>query len=120
LAAFCAQIGFFELFFMVKPKRCSTQPKLYNPRHPERTLLYQTVCEHYETWLDLASAGQFDGQGDHYTPKPYVRKAFAKYSAMATTPAGSGHQAHRLLSFCGKRQRQARLGRVIKLQMAYL
>jgi Putative transposase/Transposase zinc-binding domain len=53
--------------------------KLYNPRHPERTLLYQTVAEHYETWLELASAGQFDGQGDHRTPKPYVRKAFAKY-----------------------------------------
>jgi hypothetical protein len=22
----------------------------------------------------LASAGQFDGQGDHHTPKPYVRQ----------------------------------------------
>jgi hypothetical protein len=54
-------------------------PKLYNPRHPERTLLYQTVAEHYETWLDLASAGQFDGQGDYRTPKPYVRQAFGKY-----------------------------------------
>jgi hypothetical protein len=57
----------------------TAKPKLYNPRHPERTLLYQTVAERYETWLDLASAGQFDGQGDHHTPKPYVRKAFAKY-----------------------------------------
>jgi hypothetical protein len=56
-----------------------TKPKLYNPRHPERTLLYQTVAEHYETWLELASVGQFDGQGDYRTPKPYVRKAFAKY-----------------------------------------
>ena len=55
------------------------QSKLYNPRHPERTLLYQTVAEHYETWLELASAGQFDGQGDYRTPKPYVRQAFAKY-----------------------------------------
>jgi hypothetical protein len=57
----------------------TSKPKLYNPRHPERTLLYQTVAEHYETWLELASAGQFDGQGDHHSPKPYVRKAFAKY-----------------------------------------
>jgi hypothetical protein len=57
----------------------TSKPKLYNPRHPERTLLYQTVAEHYETWLDLASAGQFDGQGDHRSPKPYVRQAFAKY-----------------------------------------
>jgi len=36
------------------------------------------VAEHYETWLELASAGQFDGQGDHHTPKPFVRQAFAK------------------------------------------
>jgi len=57
----------------------TAKPKLYNPRHPERTLLYQMVAEHYETWLELASAGQFDGQGDHHTPKPFVRKAFAKY-----------------------------------------
>ncbi|MEI2622792.1 MAG: IS91 family transposase [Giesbergeria sp.] len=57
----------------------TAKPKLYNPRHPERTLLYQTVAEHYETWLELASAGQFDGQGDHHTPKPFVCKAFAKY-----------------------------------------
>ena len=57
----------------------TAKPKLYNPRHPERTLLYQTVAEHYVTWLELASAGQFDGQGDHHTPKPFVCKAFAKY-----------------------------------------
>ena len=55
------------------------KPKLYNPRHPERTQLYQTIAEHLETWLDLASAGQFDGQGDHHTPKPYVRQTFRKY-----------------------------------------
>jgi hypothetical protein len=41
-----------------KPK-----PKLYNPRHPERTLLYKTIAEHFETWHALASAAQFDGQG---------------------------------------------------------
>ena len=55
------------------------RPKLYNQRHPERTLLYQTIAEHFETWFELASAGQFDGQGDHHTPKPYVRQAFRKY-----------------------------------------
>ena len=55
------------------------KPKLYNPRHPERTLLYQTIAEHFETWFELASAGQFAGQGDHHTPKPYVRQAFRKY-----------------------------------------
>lgn len=57
----------------------TSKPKLYNPRHPERTLLYQAVAEHYETWLDLAGSGQFDGQGDHHTPTPYVRQAFRKY-----------------------------------------
>jgi len=57
----------------------ANKPKAYNPRHPERTLLYKTVAEHFETWLELASAGQFDGQGDHYTSAPYVEKAFRKY-----------------------------------------
>ncbi len=37
------------------------------------------MAEHYETWLDLASAVHFDGQGDHHSPKPFVRKAFEKY-----------------------------------------
>jgi len=59
--------------------QAGTKPKPYNPRHPERTLLYQTIAEHFETWHELASAGQFDGQGDHHTPKPYVRQAFRKY-----------------------------------------
>ena len=61
------------------PAASAGKPKLYNPRHPERTLLYQTIAEHFETWHELASAGQFDGQGDHHTPKPYVRQAFRKY-----------------------------------------
>ena len=56
-----------------------SKPKLFNPRHPERTLLFQTIAELFETWLELASAGQFDGQGDHHTPKPYVRQTFRKY-----------------------------------------
>lgn len=25
------------------------KPKLYNPRHPEKTLLYRTIAEHFET-----------------------------------------------------------------------
>ena len=55
------------------------KPKRYNPRHPEHTLLYRTVAQHFETWLELASAGQFDGQGDHHTPRACVRQAFRKY-----------------------------------------
>jgi len=34
----------------------------------------------------LASAGQFDGQGDPHTPKPYVRQAFRKYLECASLP----------------------------------
>ena len=56
-----------------------SKPKLYNPRYPERSLLYRTIAEHFETWLELASAGQFDGQGDHHTVRSYVRQAFRKY-----------------------------------------
>ena len=37
------------------------------------------MAEHFETWFELASAGQFDGQGDHHTPPVYVEKAFRKY-----------------------------------------
>jgi hypothetical protein len=37
------------------------------------------VAEHFETWLELSSAGQLDGQGDHHTPPAYVEKAFRKY-----------------------------------------
>jgi len=46
--------------------------KAYSPRHPERTGLYRTIAEHVESWFALASAGQFDGQGDHHTPPMYV------------------------------------------------
>ncbi len=35
------------------PAASKPKPKLYNPRHPERTLLYQSVAEHYETWLNV-------------------------------------------------------------------
>eukprot|EP01031_Cornospumella_fuschlensis_P023304 gene23304-28292_t len=45
-----------------------SKPMRYNARHCERTLLYQTLAEHYETWLVFACAVQFDGQVDHYSP----------------------------------------------------
>lgn len=60
-------------------KKVGTKPKLYCPRHLRRTLLDQTVAEHFETWLELASAGQFNGSGDRHTPKSYVRQACHKY-----------------------------------------
>ena len=42
-------------------------------------LRYQTTAEHFKTWLDLANAGQIDGQVDHQTPMPCVRQAVRKY-----------------------------------------
>lgn len=57
----------------------TSSTRLCNSGHPERTLLYKTVAEHSEAWLDLVSAGQFEGQGDHHTCKPHARKAFEKY-----------------------------------------
>jgi len=41
-----------------QPAAATKPTKAYNLRHPERTLLYRTVAEHFETWLELASAGQ--------------------------------------------------------------
>ena len=57
----------------------AAKPSLDNPRHPDRTLLHRTISENFEKWLELASAGQFDGPGDHHTPRAYVRQAFRKY-----------------------------------------
>ena len=69
------------------PGASAAKPKLCNPRHPGRTLLYQTLAEHFQTWFELASAGQFDGQGDQHTPtKPYVRQAFRKFWNAASLP----------------------------------
>jgi hypothetical protein len=68
--------------------QAGTKSKLYNPRPPERMLLYQTIDEHFETWFELASADQFDDQGDHHTPRPYVRQAFRKYLECGTFAHG--------------------------------
>jgi hypothetical protein len=50
------------------------------------------TADHFETWCELASEGQFDGQGDHPTPKPYVRQAFCKYLEFGIF-AGAGASA---------------------------
>jgi hypothetical protein len=54
--------------------------------------LYQTLVAHYESWLALASAGQYDGQGDCRTPKAYVRKVFAWYLADGIFAQGFARQ----------------------------
>ncbi len=45
------------------------------------------MAEHYETWLELTSAGQLGGQGDDHRSKLYLRKAFAKYLECGITRA---------------------------------
>ena len=49
--------------------------------HIADALLYQTIAEHFETWFELASAGQ----GDHHTPKPYARRG-GLYSPVRLQP----------------------------------
>lgn len=56
----------------------SADAQVHNARRPEQTLLYRTVVEQFETWLELARSGQFDGQC-HHTPAAYVEQAFRKY-----------------------------------------
>ena len=63
-----------------------SKSKLYNPRHPERSVLYRTVAAHFETWLALSGAGQFDGQGDHHTVLPSVGVVVAMISPIRADP----------------------------------
>ena len=66
------------------------------PRHPERSLPYRTVAGHFETWFELASAGQFDGQGDHPTPAPCVEKVFGFAETSFSQVSGVRHLCPRL------------------------
>ena len=34
--------------------------------------MFQTIAEHFETWFELAGAGQSGGQGGHHTAKPFA------------------------------------------------
>jgi len=37
--------------------QAGAKPRLYNPRHPERTLLHRSIAEHFEPGLRLHLAG---------------------------------------------------------------
>jgi hypothetical protein len=63
----------------MRPVQLQAAPALYQARHPEQSLLYRTIADHFETRLALAFCGQFDGQGDMHTPAPYVETSFRKY-----------------------------------------
>ena len=62
-------------------------PKLYNPRHPDGTLLYQTIAEHFQTWLELASAGRFSAA---LNPSPALNLP----PVLPTTPASKVRACH--------------------------
>ena len=62
--------------------------KAYNPRHPERALLYRTVAEHFETWLDLAwpSSGNLTARATTTPRHPTWRRLFANNWNAASLP----------------------------------
>jgi len=65
--------------------------KAYDPRHPERTLLYRTIAEHFETWLKLANAGQFDGVTTIPRHPTQIRRFANTWSAASLPTALRGH-----------------------------
>lgn len=65
------------------------------------------MAKHFETWLDLASAGQLDGQGDRHSAKPSVRKAFAKYLEGATDISG---ELMRIIAYIAAADRKLTIG----------
>ena len=38
----------------------------------------KSIAESFEIWRELVSTGRFVGQGDHHSPKPFVRQASRK------------------------------------------
>ena len=64
-----------------QPAQALQRPNPSATKHDtcERTLLYQTIAEHFETRLELAGAGQFDGQGGN-PPVHLMGVAFCKVS----------------------------------------
>ena len=63
---------------------CTPPQRSHQASHIRTTLLYRTIAEHFETWLELASAGQFDGQRDHHAPT--CARRFANTSNAASSP----------------------------------
>jgi hypothetical protein len=42
--------------FLLEIVPATSKPKLYNLRHPERTLRHPILAEQFEAWLELTSA----------------------------------------------------------------
>jgi len=57
------------------PTEPARRPVVYQPRRPKRTVVYQVVQKHLETWLEIAHGG--DGGED---PVPaYIEHDFRQY-----------------------------------------
>jgi hypothetical protein len=53
----------------------ASRPRVYQPRRPERTVVYQIVQRHLETWLEATRGRDPDG-----APVPaYVERDFRQY-----------------------------------------
>jgi hypothetical protein len=57
------------------PPKLATRPAVYQPRRPERSVVYQVVQKHLETWLEMAHSG--DG-GEDSVPA-YIEHEFRQY-----------------------------------------
>jgi hypothetical protein len=71
---------------MPSAARCpkATQAAVYRRRRPERTVLYQTVQAHLETWLVRKSV-----QEDGYAVPPWVEREFRAFPAGAILARGA-------------------------------
>jgi hypothetical protein len=56
------------------------------------------VADHYATWLELASAGQFEGQGERRTPKRHGTCRHTPVSTSGAMPTPNPTRADRFSS----------------------
>jgi hypothetical protein len=59
------------------PTEPARRPAVYQPRRPERSVVYQVVQKHLETWLEMARAGD----GDGVSVPAYIEHDFRQYLA---------------------------------------
>ena len=55
------------------PLKSARRPAIYQPRRPERSVVYQVVQTHLETWLEMA------GAGDNDSVPAYIESDFRQY-----------------------------------------
>jgi Transposase zinc-binding domain len=57
------------------PSKSARGPAVYQPRRPERSMVYQVVEKHLETWLEMARAGD----GYEESVPAYIEHDFRQY-----------------------------------------